>query len=174
MIILKIKVKIIHKKKKTDFNKVNKIQKINRYAHNIVNRKKIKKLVMEKSLNEEFISMSNKKENKSSKLKDRISNYESSIIDNDSINEVIKEFEKEIEEEEKREKDMKKDENKKENNGIINDNSFKSSFFSDNDFSFLNKDSAKKKVHYYKTKNVDMEKNYDFAIYGTKNHTSKI
>ena len=171
---IKSKSKNNTSEKKTDFNKVNKIQKINRYAHNIVNRKKIKKLVMEKSLNEEFISMSNKKENKSSKLKDRISNYESSVIDNDSINEVIKEFEKEIEEEEKREKDMKKDENKKENNGIINDNSFKSSFFSDNDFSFLNKDSAKKKVHYYKTKNVDMEKNYDFAIYGTKNHTSKI
>ena len=160
-------------KKKVDFNSVNKIQKINRYSHNIINRKKIKKLVMEKSQNEEFISKSNKKENNASKLKGRINNYENSILDNDSINEIIQEFEKEIEDEEKREKDKKAKNKNKKGNKVSNNDSIKFSYISDNDFSFMSKDSMnnsriKKKVHYYKTKNVDMEKNYDFVIYGTK------
>ena len=164
--------------KKSDFNSVNKIQKIKRYSHNIINRKKIKKLIMEKSLNEEFISASNKKENKTSQLKDKISNYETSIIDNDSINEIILEFEKEIEDEEKKEKEIKDKNETKKGINMSNNDSIKFSYISDNDFSFLSKDSTnnskiKKKIHYYKTKNVDMEKNYDFAIYGTKKNKSK-
>ena len=164
--------------KKSDFNSVNKIQKINRYSHNIINRKKIKKLIMEKSQNEEFISVPNKKESKDSKLKDKISNYEASIIDKDSINEIIQEFEKEIEDEEKREKEIKNKNEIKKGNNMSNNDSIKFSYISDNDFSFLSKDSTnnskiKKKIRYYKTKNVDMEKNYDFAIYGTKKNKSK-
>ena len=172
-------------KKRKDYNSCNKIQKINRYKHNIINRKKIKKFVMEKSLNEEFISNSNKKANKNGVLRDKISNYEASILDNDSINEIIMEFEKEIETEEKMEKNMKIINNNKNitniNNrnenkiiNISNNDTLKYSFFSDNEFSFLSKDSTnnskikKNKKHYYKTKNVDMEKNYDFVIYGTK------
>ena len=128
--------------KKNDFNSVNRIQKINRYSHNIINRKKIKKLVMEKSQNEEFISVSNKKESKSSKLKDKISNYEASILDNDSINEIIQEFEKEIEDEEKREKEIKDKNESKKGNNMSNNDSIKFSYISDNDFSFLSKDST--------------------------------
>ena len=133
---------------------------------------------MEKSQNEEFISVSNKKESKSSKLKDKISNYEASILDNDSINEIIQEFEKEIEDEEKREKEIKDKNESKKGNNMSNNDSIKFSYISDNDFSFLSKDSTnnskiKKKIHYYKTKNVDMEKNYDFVIYGTKKNKTK-
>ena len=133
---------------------------------------------MEKSLNEEFISASNKKENKASQLKDKISNYETSIIDNDSINEIILEFEKEIEDEEKKEKEIKDKNETKKGINMSNNDSIKFSYISDNDFSFLSKDSTnnskiKKKIRYYKTKNVDMEKNYDFAIYGTKKNKTK-
>ena len=149
-------------------NSGNKLKKTNRYSHNIINRKKIRKLVMEKSLNEEFISKSNKKE-KNNKNTKRIKCFENSLIDNESLNEIIKEFEKENEEEEKKE-----NLNKKLN--ISNNDSLKFSFLSDNEYSIVSRDSANnskiKKLHYYKTKKMDMEKNYDFIIYGKKKKNS--
>ena len=148
----------------------NKLKRNSRYSHNIVNRKKMRKLVMEKCLNEEFISQSNKKKKNNiiPKLK-KINFIENSMIDNDSLNEIIKEFEKEIEDEEKKENKCKKI------NLSYND-TLRFSFLSDNDYSIMSKDSTNnskiKKIHYYKTKNIDMEKNYDFIIYGNKNKNS--
>ena len=153
--------------------KMNIIKRNNRYSHNIINRKKMKKFVMEKSQNAEFISNSNKKEDKNEEIKDNINNNENSIIGNDSLKEIIQEFEKEIEEEEKREKINKK---QKINNS--NNDTLIFSYFSDNDYSILSKDStnnSKNKIikkHYYKTKNVDMEKNFDFMIQGVKKNKS--
>ena len=161
-----------------NYNIEKKEQKLNRFSHNIIKRKRIKKLIMEKSQNEEFISNSNKKENKNNTIKDKISNYENSILDNDSINEIIKEFEKEIEAEEKKENNIKLNYKKRNNNISIND-TLKFSFFSDNDFSIISKDSTNnsknkmKKKHYYKTKNMDMEKDTDFVIYGNKSKSVK-
>ena len=161
-----------------NYNIEKKEQKLNRFSHNIIKRKRIKKLIMEKSQNEEFISNSNKKENKNNTIKDKISNYENSILDNDSINEIIKEFEKEIEAEEKKENNIKLNYQKRNNNISIND-TLKFSFFSDNDFSIISKDSTNnsknkmKKKHYYKTKNMDMEKDTDFVIYGNKSKSVK-
>ena len=138
----------------------------------------MKKYIMEKSKNEEFISNSNKKENINTKINDKKKLYNNSIFDNDSINEIIKEFEKEIEEEEKKEK-LKKIKNKTKNEkiNISNNDSLKFSFFSDNDYSIISRDSTnnskiKIKKKYYKTKNVDMEKNYDFMIQGIKTNKS--
>ena len=164
--------------KKSQNDLINKIQKNNRYSHNIINRKRMKKYIMEKSKNEEFISNSNKKENINTKINDKKKLYNNSIFDNDSINEIIKEFEKEIEEEEKKEK-LKKIKNKTKNEkiNISNNDSLKFSFFSDNDYSIISRDSTnnskiKIKKKYYKTKNVDMEKNYDFMIQGIKKNKS--
>ena len=160
-----------------NIKKNNNIIRSPRYSHNIVSRKRKKKLVMEKKHNEEFIIQSNKgnKNNRNADIKDikdKISYNESSIIDNDSLNEIILEFEKEIEAEERNKNDRKIV------NMSNNDNSIKFSFFSDNDFSIISKDSTniskvqKRKKHYFKTKNIDMEKNYDFVIYGTKKNKS--
>ena len=75
-------------KDKSNINNNNQ-NKNKRFNHNIVNRKKNKKLVMEKSLNEQFISCSNKSKNNDF-TKDKISCCESSInIDNDSINDIM-------------------------------------------------------------------------------------
>ena len=141
-----------------------------RLAHNIISRKKKKKLVMEKSLNEQFLSQNNKIKNVDS-IKEKISCCES-IIDNDSINEIIKEFEKEIEDEEKREKLGKSTIQKKNINNVENIDNVMLSFLSENDnnISNMSKGSTndskirKRKVRYYKTKNIVMEKNYDFFI----------
>ena len=158
-------------------NQINNNQNKNkRFNHNIVNRKKNKKLVMEKSLNEQFISSNNKPKNNDF-TKDKISCCESSInIDNDSINDIIKEFEKEIEAEEKKNKQNKNLTKRKEINNIENNNdNLLFSFLSENDnYSNLSKGSTddskikKKKVRYYKTKNFELEKNYDFFISPTK------
>ena len=149
--------------------KINKNNK--RFSHNIINRKKKKKLVMEKSLNEQFISQNNK--NKTCEYtKDKISCCESSIIlDNDSINEIIKEFEKEIENEEKKD-NLDKDscQKKIKINNEENTDVFINSFASDNNNFSMSKGSTndskikKRKVRYYKTKNFEPEKNYDFFI----------
>ena len=157
-------------------NNINKNNKNKRYNHNIINRKKNKKLVMEKSLNEQFISSSNKSKNNDF-TKDKISCCESSInIDNDSINDIIKEFEKEIEAEEKKNKPNKNSKKRIEINNIdYNNDNLLFSFLSENDnYSNLSKGSTddskikKKKVRYYKTKNFELEKNYDFFISPTK------
>ena len=167
-----------------DYNKKKTNNKNARYAHNIVSRKRKKKLVMEKRHNVEFIKQSNKKnniKNQKSNTRDKIGYYDSSIIDldTDSINEIIKEFEKEIEDEERKEND-KKINNHKIINISLNNESNKYSFFSDNDYSVMSmsKDSTniskinKRKIYYFKTKNIDMEKNYDFTIYGIKKNKS--
>ena len=146
-----------------------------RYNHNIINRKKKKKLVMEKSLNEQFISKPNKNKYNDN-TKDKISYCESSLnLDNDSINEIIKEFEKEIEDEEKKGKTTKSSSKRQEININENNDNFVFSFLSENDNnSNMSKGSTndskvkKRKVRYYKTKNFDMEKNYDFFISPTK------
>ena len=146
-----------------------------RYNHNIINRKKKKKLVMEKSLNEQFISKTNKNKNNDN-TKDKISCCESSInLDNDSINDIIKEFEKEIEDEEKKGKTTKNSSKRQEININENNDNFVFSFISENDNnSNMSKGSTndskvkKRKVRYYKTKNFDMEKNYDFFLSPTK------
>ena len=151
-----------------------------RFNHNIINRKKKKKLMMEKSLNEQFISKPNK--NKcNDNTKDRISHCESSInLDNDSINDIIKEFEKEIEDDEKKDILSKNSSKRKEININENNENFVFSFFSENDNnSNMSKGSTndskvkKRKVRYYKTKNFDMEKNYDFFISPTKLRNKK-
>ena len=153
--------------------KINKRNK--RYNHNIINRKKKKKLIMEKSQNEQFISI--KKQSKTcDNTKDKFSCCESSInLDNDSINDIINEFEKEIENEEKKDKFIKDSSQKKLLNIGDNNDGMIYSFASENDnFSNMSKGSTndskvkKKKVRYYKTKNFDMEKNYDFFISPTK------
>ena len=167
-----------------NIKKNNNIIRSPRYSHNIISRKRKKKLVMEKKHNEEFIMQSNKGNNNNNNrnadikdIKDKISYYDSSIIDTDSLNEIILEFEKEIEAEERKKNDENKN-GKKIVNISNNDNSIKFSFFSDNDFSIMSKDSTniskiqKRKKHYFKTKNIDMEKNYDFVIYGTKKNKS--
>ena len=161
------------------FGEVPIIKNNKRYNHNIINRKKKKKLIMEKSLNEQFIS---KKKNKSSEnTKDKISICESSInLDNDSFNDIIREFEKEIEIEEKKDKINKNySQNKCINNGGDNKGLIYS-FVSENDnFSNMSKGSTNdskikiKKVRYYKTKNFDMEKNYDFFISPSKIRKNK-
>ena len=152
-----------------------------RFNHNIVNRRKNKKLVMEKSLNEQFISNAYKSKNNDF-TKDKISYCESSInIDNDSINDIIKEFEKEIEAEEKRNKQFKNLFKRKELNNIENNNdNLLFSFLSENDnYSNLSKGSTddskikKRKVRFYKTKNLELEKNYDFFISPTKSKKKK-
>ena len=151
-----------------------------RYNHNIINRKKNKKLIMEKSLNEQFISKSNR--NKSNEnTKDKISCCESSInLDNDSINDIIKEFENEIEKEEQKDKASKNSSQKKIINNSENNDYLIYSFASENDnLSNMSKGSTndskvkKRKVRYYKTKNYDMEKNYDFCISSTKKRKTK-
>ena len=91
------------KNRELPLNKNNK-----RLNHNIINRKRKKNLVMEKSLNEQFISKTNKNKNNEN-TKDKISCCESiyfpiNNIDNDSINEIIREFEKELEDEERKRK----------------------------------------------------------------------
>ena len=160
-------------KDKSNNNNQNKNKRFN---HNIVNRKKNKKLVMEKSLNEQFISCSNKSKNNDF-TKDKISCCESSInIDNDSINDIIKEFEKEMEAEEKKNKQNKTTTKRIGINNIdYNNDNLLYSFLSENDnYSNLSKGSTddskirKKKVRYYKTKNFELEKNYDFFISPTK------
>ena len=128
---------------------------------------------MEKSLNEQFISNSNKYKSNDN-TKDKISCYESSInLDNDSINEIIKEFEKEIEDEEKKEKIYQ---NYKQDKKINNDmDGLFSGFVSENEnISNMSKGSTNsskiknKKVRYYKTKNYELEKNIDFFINPTR------
>ena len=157
-------------------NNNNNQNKNKRFNHNIVNRKKNKKLVMEKSLNEQFISCSNKSKNNDF-TKDKISCCESSInIDNDSINDIIKEFEKEMEAEEKKNKQNKTITKRIGINNIdYNNDNLLYSFLSENDnYSNLSKGSTddskikKKKIRYYKTKNFELEKNYDFFISPTK------
>ena len=169
-----------HKRNENKFRDVPINKKNNRYSHNIINRKKKKKLVMEKSLNEQFISQCNKCKSNDN-TKDKISCIESSInLDNDSINEIIKEFEKEIEDEEKKYKANKKsNKNEKINNGE-NIDGFIFSFISDNDnFSNMSKGSTNsskiknKRVRYYKTKNYELEKNIDFYINPTRIRINK-
>ena len=153
-----------------------------RFNHNIISRKKKNRLVMEKSLNEQFISKNNKIKS-SENTRDKISFCESSInLDNDSINEIIKEFEKEMELEEKKDKLIKDSSQKK---LIINNSEnvegFFYSFVSDNDNFSINMSKGstndskvkKKKVRYYKTKNFELEKNYDFFISPTKIRNEK-
>ena len=162
-----------HKRNENKFKDVPINKKNNRFSHNIFNRKKKKKLVMEKSLNEQFISNSNKYKSNDN-TKDKISCYESSInLDNDSINEIIKEFEKEIEDEEKKEKIYQ---NYKQDKKINNDmDGLFSGFVSENEnISNMSKGSTNsskiknKKVRYYKTKNYELEKNIDFFINPTR------
>jgi len=150
-----------------------------RLNHNIINRKRKKNLVMEKSLNEQFISKSNKSKNNEN-TKDKISCCEStyfpiSNIDNDSINEIIREFEKELEDEERKEKLIKDRTKNKLINNTENCDGFMYSFLTDNDnISNVSKGSTndskvkKRKVRYYKTKNYELEKNYDFFISPSK------
>ena len=130
----------------------------NRLKHNIINRKK-----HVKRKEEDFIP--NKKKNNINDFEDNI-NFCESIFDDKSIRDIIEEFEKEIELEES----AKKEQNKKiDLNDNQNDNLILSSI-SDYDFSNKSKNLNKSKIkkHYYKTKNIDMEKNYDFMIYPTK------
>ena len=158
-------------KRNSNKNGVSTINKNNkRLNHNIINRKRKKKLVMEKSLNEQFLSKSNKSKTNEN-TKDKISYCESSNIDNDSINEIIREFEKELEDEERKEK-LNKDKLKdKLLNNTENFDGFMYTFLTDIDnFSNISKGSTndskvkKRKVRYYKTKNYELEKNYDFFI----------
>ena len=170
----KIKWRKYHKR--SGYNADSKLNQNNkRFSHNIINRKKKKKLVMEKSLNEQFLCQ-NKIKNMDC-IKEKISYCESSIIDNDSINDIIKEFEKEIEDEEKKDKISKNTSQKKNKNSL--DITDKFSFLSENDnniskYSNMSKGSTndskikKRKVRYYKTKNFDMEKNCDFFINSTR------
>ncbi len=164
-----------HKRNENKFKDVPINKNNSRFSHNIFNRKKKKKLVMEKSLNEQFISNSNKYKSYDN-TKDKISCCESSInLDNDSINEIIKEFEKEIEDEEKKEKIYKNyKQDKKINNGENMDGLI-SGFVSENEnISNMSKGSTNsskiknKKVRYYKTKNYELEKNIDFYINPTR------
>ena len=158
-------------KRNSNKNGVSPINKNNkRLNHNIINRKRKKKLVMEKSLNEQFLSKSNKSKTNDN-TKDKISYCESSNIDNDSINEIIREFEKELEDEERKEK-LNKDKLKdKLLNNTENFDGLMYTFLTDIDnFSNISKGSTndskvkKRKVRYYKTKNYELEKNYDFFI----------
>ena len=168
-----------YQKRNSSKNRDMQNNKNKRFNHNIVNRRKNKKLVMEKSLNEQFISSTYKSKNNEF-TKDKISCCESSInIDNDSINDIIKEFEKEIEDEEKKEQISKRSTKRKELNSTDNNNdnlifSFLSEYDNYNNYSNLSKGSTndskikKRKVRYYKTKNFELEKNYDFFISPTK------
>ena len=147
--------------------------KNNRYKHNIINRKRMRKLAIEREQSEEFISKINNKNNGSSKEK---ASYSESIIDNDSINEVIREFEKEIEESEKKNNEKNEDKTDGQKNKVIHESQSEyliCSFYSENDLnkakdSNNNSKPKPRKKHYFKTKNIDMEKNYDFIIYPTK------
>jgi hypothetical protein len=162
-------------KNNTEKSNKNNIQNINksRYKHNIINRKRKRKLIIEREQSAEFISKFNNKNNGSSKEK---TSYLESIINNDSINEIIKEFEKEIEEGEN--KNVEKNENKVDNqkDKVIHQSQSENliySFYSENDLSRAqdsnnNSKTKPRKKHYFKTKNIDMEKNYDFIIYPTK------
>ncbi len=160
-----------YNKRNSNKNGVSPINKNNkRLNHNIINRKRKKKLVMEKSLNEQFLSKSNKSMTNEN-TKDKISYCEISNIDNDSINEIIREFEKELEDEERKEK-LNKDKLKdKLLNNTENFDGLMYTFLTDIDnFSNISKGSTndskvkKRKVRYYKTKNYELEKNYDFFI----------
>ena len=134
----------------------------NRLNHNIINRKKVKQPF--KGKENDFIPYN--KGNKINGVEDQI-NFCESIFDDKSIKDIIEEFEKEIEIEE-----IKKKEENKEN--VLNDKQSDNLFLSTiSDFDFDNKSQSLsksniKKKHYYKTKNIDMEKNYDFMIYPTK------
>lgn len=147
--------------------------KNNRYKHNIINRKRMRKLAIEREQSEEFISKINNKNNGSSKEK---ASYCESIIDNDSINEVIREFEEEIEESEKKNNGKNEDKTDEQKNKVIHESQSEHlicSFYSENDLnkakdSNNNSKPKPRKKHYFKTKNIDMEKNYDFIIYPTK------
>jgi hypothetical protein len=162
-------------KNNTEKSNKNNIQNINksRYKHNIINRKRKRKLTIEREQSAEFISKFNNKNNGSSKEK---TSYLESIINNDSINEIIKEFEKEIEEGEN--KNVEKNEDKVDNqkDKVIHQSQSENliySFYSENDLSRAqdsnnNSKTKPRKKHYFKTKNIDMEKNYDFIIYPTK------
>ena len=135
-----------------------------RLNHNIINRKKVKKPVNMKE--NDFIQYN--QENNINGLEDKI-NFCESIFDDKSIKDIIEEFEKEIEIEET-EKNKKKAIHDKQN-----DNLFLSTI-SNYDFSNKNQNLSKSKIkkkHYYKTKNIDMEKNYDFMIYPTKKDKSQ-
>lgn len=162
------------KSNKNKTNNKNNTQNINnnRYKHNIINRKRMRKLAIEREQSEEFISKYHNKNNGISKGK---VSYSESIIDNDSINEIIREFEKEIEESEKNNENYE-DKVDEQRNKVIHESQSENlicSFYSENDL-FRAKDSNNnsklkpRKKHYFKTKNIDMEKNYDFIIYPTK------
>ena len=168
------------KSKKNNINNKNNNQNINknRYKHNIINRKRMRKLAIEREQSAEFISKFSNKNKKNGSSKEKASYYES-IIDNDSINEIIKEFEKEIKEiEESEKKNGEKNEDKIDNqkDKVIHQSQSENliySFYSENDHnraqdSNNNSKAKPKKKHYFKTKNIDMEKNYDFIIYPTK------
>ena len=171
----KLRLKKYQKRNENKNGEVPINKKNKRFNHNIINRKKNQKLIMEKSLNEQFIQQNNKCKSNDN-TKDKISCIESSInLDNDSINEIINEFEKEIEYEEKKEQISKNSSQKKEINSYSakNDN-LVFSFLSENDNNSMSKGSTndskikKNKVRYYKTKNIDMEKNCDFLISPSK------
>ena len=138
--------------------------KRSRLNHNIINRKKIQK--PEKKKDEDFIPKF-KEKNIKNELGDK-NNFCENIFDDKSIKDIIEEFEKEIE--------IEESERKRKN--VLNDKQSDNLFISSiSDFDVgdksqnLNKSKVKKK-HYYKTKNIDMEKNYDFMIYPTKKDKS--
>jgi len=163
------------KNNKINMNSNNNTQNINsnRYKHNIINRKRIRKLAIEREQSEEFLSKFNNKNNGSSKEK---AIYCESIIDNNSINEIIREFEEEIEESEKKNKEKNENKVDEQNNKVLHESQSENllcSFYSENDLnkakdSNNNSKPKPRKKHYFKTKNIDMEKNYDFIIYPTK------
>ena len=136
----------------------------NRLNHNIINRKKLKKPVKMKV--EDFISYN--KDNNNNAFKEKI-NFCESIFDDKSIIDIIEEFEKEIEIEES-EKNKKKVLNDKQSDKLLLSNI--SDYDMGNKSQNINKSKINKK-HYYKTKNIDMEKNYDFMIYPTKKDKSQ-
>ena len=163
------------KSNKKSMNNKNKNQNINknRYKHNIINRKRMRKLTIERGQSAEFISKFNNKINGSSKEK---TSYCESIINNDSINEIIKEFEKEMEESEKKNGEKNEDKVDNQKDRVIHQSQSENllySFYSENDLnrakdSNNNSKIKPRKKHYFKTKNIDMEKTYDFIIYPIK------
>ena len=163
------------KSNKKNMNNKNQNQNINknRYKHNIINRKRIRKLTIERRQSAEFISKFNNKINGS--LKEKTS-YCESIINNDSINEIIKEFEKEIEESEKKNDEKNEDKVDNQKDKVIHQSQSENlfySFYSENDLNRAQDSNNNTKIKprkklYFKTKNIDMEKNYDFIIYPIK------
>ena len=139
----------------------------NRLNHNNINRKKVIKPV--KSKEDDIFPY--KKENNINDFEDKI-NFCESIFDDKSIIDIIEEFEKEIEIEEieKNKKNKKDTVNDKQSDNLILSTISDKNF--GNESQNLTKSTIKKK-HYYKTKNIDMEKNYDFMIYPTKKDKSQ-